>query len=265
MILSGTILFTGIVGTIGYIILLLALLVSGRRTATHSYLMYLAVTMIAEPFVSPAFQMFFIFDKFDIDIKLAYFLTVLYYTLISNMLTVLMLLFLIDYFRWIYNYKWTVITIHFIITIVYIVCYYCVIHLTQTLKNPISFFVLIQFCGFVLLYYIHNDLECLKKRKEADDGSRLRHVLITTFFCTKVIAAIIFALENIIAIMVLGQESLGCFAFGFMHFDSVFFLIVLFKVDRQFGAGFVNFWRTCLWKQSDGMQFQTLILVVEAW
>ncbi|KAK9743708.1 hypothetical protein QE152_g8374 [Popillia japonica] len=252
------ILSTGIVGVITSIILLLVILISGRRTSTHIYIMDVAVTMILQQFVSPVFHSFYVSNKYYEEFDVRIFLSLVYFVLLSGMLAMLILIFLMDYFRWITNFKWTVILVHFVVSIVLTIFYYFVIEQVPFLTYIIVFLVLIQFLGFLLLYFIHYDLESLNRRKETDDESRLRHVLIMMFFCTKVAATIIFVVENFLGIVLIGWPTFGFFALGFYQLDSIFFLIVLFKVDHRFRTSFIEFFKMCSCKRSAKIQFQTL-------
>ncbi|KAI4462349.1 tryptase-related [Holotrichia oblita] len=109
-------------------------------------------------------------------------------------------------------------------------------------------------------YKIQAVHELTQKRKLIDDESFLRYTIIKTFLCMKVAAGIIFAVENIIEILHDTRPTFGSFALGLTQFDSIIFLIVLFKIDHRLRRNFVKLFRMFPCKRSEQAQSPEVVV-----
>lgn len=247
---------TGFVGISANILTLLVILISKRTTPTHIYIMYAASMTILEQFTNPSFHHLYTLDFYEqYDGKLI--MTSIFLMIVFGRMVWTILFFLMDYFRWISTYKWIVIVAH-LSTIVFINVIYFIIEEIYFVRYIMDYNIMILFLGFMLLYLAHRELECLKKRKQTDDESRLRYILILTCICTKILEFVILAIEYNLAIMSRGAYLL-CLAVGFYQLDSVFSLIVLCKVDRVFKTNCIELFKMCCWFQRGKPQFRILL------
>lgn len=244
-------LYTAIVGVVGYVILFLVVLIFSRRTATYIYIMDMAVTMIIHFFVNPSFHIFYISPTYDSDIDVSQVLYLLNFILFCGMLAILVLLLLMDYFRWIANFKWIVILVQFITTIVLTSTYFLMIDYMEYFLHTTVFWILAEFFSFVLLYLIQDDVKVLQKRRVIDDESHLRRSIINTFLRTKALAGIVFALESIIELLFYTTPTFGSCALGVTQIDSTLFIIILFKLDPNLRTNFVKGFKMFLCKRSE--------------
>ncbi|KAK9743714.1 hypothetical protein QE152_g8373 [Popillia japonica] len=154
--------------------------------------------------------------------------------------SILVLLLLMDYFRWIANFKWIVILVQFITTIVLTSTYFLMIDYMEYFLHTTVFWILAEFFSFVLLYLIQDDVKVLQKRRVIDDESHLRRSIINTFLRTKALAGIVFALESIIELLFNTTPTFGSCALGVTQIDSTLFIIILFKLDPNLRTNFVK-------------------------
>ncbi|GJQ72356.1 hypothetical protein Trydic_g15926 [Trypoxylus dichotomus] len=206
--------------------------------------------------VSPVFHDWY-FPNYYIAFEVRNILNVTFFVLLSGIISTLILIFLLDYFRQLTDYKWVAIGIHFAVIVLMVIVNSFLLG-SKIIMYVVVLGILLLFFVFMLLFLCRSEIVYLETRKTSDDESRLRYVLMLTFFSTKVVACIVCILENLISIELTGWPTFGYVALAFTQLDPLFFLIALFKVDDIFRRGFVDFFKMCAWRQSGKVQFQNL-------
>lgn len=244
-----------IIGVIAAVILVLIILISKRLTATHVYIMEVALLYVVLQIVSPFFHHIYMDGEFPQPDNLT--LSAMCCVVIVGIVTLLMLLFLMDYFRCIRENKFLVMALHaaFLLCIglvnLFVVNNY---RLLEYVSMPMVFFALFV---FAFIFLLHRDVECLKKRQQTDEESRLRYLLILVFFTVNVSATLLLILGNFLRYTFRYYWLEHC-SLGLAQMHPVFFVIVTFTVDRKLRINFLDFFKMCSSGRSDKVQFSNL-------
>lgn len=247
---------TGIIDIITAIILILVILISRCRTSTHLYIMEVSFLCVVQQFVSPLFHHIYI-DNLRQIYNVREVLTMSFFVVLLGIIVLLLLIFLMDYFRWIGEYKFIVMALHAITMVCTGFFYYYVV---EGIIWLLYIIVAIDLCAFLVLFLIfllHRDLECLKKKQQTDEESRLRYLLILVFLSVNVSALLLFLVEAFVALWI-DHYMFGFLSVGLMQLQPTFFLFVAFKIDHKFRTNFVNFFKMCSPRRADKVQFERL-------
>lgn len=247
---------TGIISILGCIIQIIGLILAGRRTNTHFYIGYAALLWLIGLFMSPTFHRFYNFDIYEY-LDLRNFLSVLCCTMVLGNTIVLMLLFFMDYFRFIDTYAKPLMIAHFVILIFIALLYYFVLEVLTIRIFLIVALIALIWIVFLLIFLLHRDLECLKSRKATDDESQLRYTIVLLFITVKVVAVILGVLETM-ASYIARSFVFGAFAIGLCQLDSIWILIVLLKVDDCFRTKLAGFFKMCSCSTGNKVHFENL-------
>ncbi|GJQ86885.1 hypothetical protein Trydic_g19549 [Trypoxylus dichotomus] len=197
--------------------------------------------------VSPVFHVLY-FPGYYFTFEERSVLNVAFFVLLTGIISTLVLIFFMDNFRQLGDYKWVVVGIHFAVMALIFIAGGSLLRY-NTIMYVVGLGILLLFFVFMLLFLCRSEIPYLEKRRINDDESRLRHILVLTFFNTKFVACIVYILENLISIEVTGWSTSGYFALAFTQLDPLFFLMVLFKIDDIFRKSFMEFFKMCAWRQ----------------
>lgn len=177
------------------VLLVLIILISKRLTPTHLYINKAVFMYLVLQYFNPLFYHVYmdgIFPGPDI-------LTITIFTvLLLGIITLLLLLLLMDYFRFIRENKFVVIGLHAVFLVSIGLVYYFVVgnyHWLESVGLKIDLSALLI---FALIFLLHRDIEYLKKRRQTDEESRLRYLLILVFFVVNVSSSLFLCLSDII-------------------------------------------------------------------
>ncbi|GJQ86882.1 hypothetical protein Trydic_g19547 [Trypoxylus dichotomus] len=256
LILGILLIFSASVNLVSDIVALLMILISKRRTPSYFYITYLFLLCALMQTVSPIFHEFY-FPGYYIAFEVRDILNVTFFALLSGIIATLLLIFLLDYFPQLTQYKWVVVGIHFAVMALMVIVDSLLLRY-DTIMYVVGLGILLLFFVFKLLFMCRSEIASLEKRKINDDEGRLKHILVLTFFGTKVVACIVCVLENLISIELIGWPTFGYFALAFIQLDPLFFLIVLFKVDDVFRRSIGNFFKMYVWRRPGKVEFENL-------
>lgn len=247
---------SGIIGIIAAVILVLIILIAKRRTSTYLYIMETAFLYVVLQFLSPVFHHLFTEGPYhEYDVRFV--LNMLFFVVLLGIFALLMLLFLMDYYRCIHEYKFIVMALHAVAMLSFSLFYYFVVENRGWLLSIITEIDVFVLLVFVLIFLLHRDLECFKKRQQTDDESRLRYLLVLIFFAVNVLAVLIFLMDTFL-LSWLGFYAFGLFSLGLVQLQPIFFLIVIFKVDHRFRTSFVNFFKMCALRRAGKVEFESM-------
>lgn len=186
---------SAIIGVMAAVLLVLIILISKRLTPTHLYINKAVFMYLVLQYFNPLFYHVYmdgIFPGPDI-------LTITIFTvLLLGIITLLLLLLLMDYFRFIRENKFVVIGLHAVFLVSIGLVYYFVVgnyHWLESVGLKIDLSALLI---FALIFLLHRDIEYLKKRRQTDEESRLRYLLILVFFVVNVSSSLFLCLSDII-------------------------------------------------------------------
>lgn len=247
---------TAIIGFIGGVLQLVSLVIARRFTPTHIYIGYTTLLWLLAQFFSPTFHDVYTRDLSG-EFNISDILTLLCIILLFGGIVIFVLLFFMDYFPWIGARKIIVIITHAgLLILTGFLCHF--IAGLSWAAPYIIIAIVMTWLTFLIIILLRMDISCLVRRRQPDSESKLRHCFVLTFMVSKIVGLMLFVLENMLAVMLIGWPSFGYFTIGMCQLDPMVLLIVLLKVDDQIWYKLVEYFKKCNCYRSGKVEFQNL-------